>query len=88
MLTVLHIKSAPDIFLMYLITDCDVMASAQANALTDFNAEGCCGKCIFRYWTTFSIWTVYFKMLDLFVVWFFYVYCWMMGALLLNGVRQ
>ncbi len=88
MLTVLHIKSAPDIFLMYLITDCDVMASAQANALTDFNAEGCCGKCIFRHWTTFSIWTVYFKMLDLFVVWFFYVYCWMMGALLLNGVRQ
>ena len=47
MLTVLHMKSAPDIFLMYLITDCDVMASAQANALTDFNAEGCCGKCIF-----------------------------------------
>ena len=47
MLAVLHIKVAPDIFLMHSIAGCDVMASAQANTRTDFNTEGCCGKCLF-----------------------------------------
>lgn len=47
------------------------MASAQANALTDLNTEGCCGKCLFAALDDVFYLVSFFKMLDLFIVWFF-----------------